>query len=103
MLMSLCEKLKRKRKKGSNIYNFINNYGFRLVQKMKDQRIEKDRDHENDPDLERRDRDPVTEKSDPDHVTERSVRDHVIVRSDPDHVIENDDHAQRKRLNDLEN
>ena len=78
------------------------NFGF-LVQKMKEEKIEKGRDQENDPDLERRDRDPVTERSDPDHVTERSVQDHVIVRSDPDHVIENEDHVQRKRLNDLEN
>ena len=76
-----------------------------LVQKMKEARIEKDRDQENDPDLERRDRGPVTERSDPDHVIERNVQDHVIVRSDHVHVIENEDHVQRKRLNldDLEN
>ena len=80
----------------------MNNFGL-LAQKMKEEKIEKGRDQENDPDLERRDRDPVTERSDPDHVTERSVQDHVIVRSDPDHVIENEDHVQRKRLNDLEN
>ena len=80
----------------------MNNFGL-LAQKMMEEKIEKGRDQENDPDLERRDRDPVTERSDPDHVTERSVQDHVIVRSDPDHVIENEDHVQRKRLNDLEN
>ena len=81
---------------------FWNTFGF-LVQKMKEARIEKDRDQENDPNLERRDRDPVTERSDPDHVIERSVQDHVIVRSDPDHVIENEDLVQRKRRKDLEN
>ena len=80
----------------------MNNFYF-LVQKMKEEKIEKDRDQENDPDLERRDRGPVTERSDPDHVIERSVQDHVIVRSVPDHVIESEDHVQRKRRKDLEN
>ena len=73
---------------------------------MKEARIEKDRDQENDPDLERRDRGPVTERSDPDHVIERSVQDHVIVRSVPDHVIEGVDDllpgSGPERLDDLD-
>ena len=70
---------------------------------MKVERIERDHVQENDRDQERRDPDHVIVKSDRDHATERSVQDRAIVRSDPDHVIENEDHAQKKELNVLEN